>query len=62
MEPLARFVLIFVLGAAEIFIAIPVGLELKLNPVLVGIIGALGGIAGVIAIGLLGGSSLPVNS
>jgi membrane protein YqaA with SNARE-associated domain len=50
----ARLLTIFALGALELWAAIPAGLALKVNPVLVGVGAAAGAMLGVLVVVLLG--------
>ena len=50
----ARLLTIFALGAVELWAAIPAGLALKANPVVVGVSAAVGAMAGVLVVVLLG--------
>lgn len=54
MGVLLKLLTVFALGAAELFVAIPTGLALKLHPVAVGFAAALGGLLGVSVIVLVG--------
>ena len=47
MEILPKLLSVFGLGIVEIWAAVPVGLAFGLNPVVTGILSALGGIAGI---------------
>lgn len=46
----------FAMGAIELWIAIPLGIKLGLHPVMAGISGAIGAIAGVLGISVVGNS------
>jgi membrane protein YqaA with SNARE-associated domain len=50
----AKLLTIFALGALELWAAIPAGLALKANPVLVGVVAAAGAMLGVLVVVLLG--------
>jgi len=50
----AKLLTIFALGAIELWAAIPAGLALKANPVVVGVFAAVGAMGGVLVVVLLG--------
>ncbi|MCL5985426.1 MAG: small multi-drug export protein [Actinobacteria bacterium] len=54
MEIMLKLLTVLGLGAIELWTAIPVGLALKLNPVVVGTTAAIGAVLGAIIVVLLG--------